>query len=79
MFVLLAAIFALGLTPRFAQRFYPDAPGFLRRLAAPILFALLAAVCFLGEALLALGVTAALGIVLICFSRWKTRKSTPTA
>ena len=44
----LAAVFSLGAAPWGARCFYPKAPSLGRRLAAPILFLLLALACFAG-------------------------------
>lgn len=79
MFVTIAAIFALGLTPHFARRFYPDMPHFRRRLAAPIIFGLLAAACFTGLAVPALALTAALGLTQVGRDRWRHWQAKHTA
>ena len=47
-FLLIAVVFALGLATPFARRFYPSSPSFVRRLAAPIIFIVLAVACFAG-------------------------------
>ena len=73
MFVLIASVFALGLTRTFARHFYPESPGFARRLAAPLSFAALAGACFRGAALPALVLTFALGATMILLSRWNRR------
>ena len=75
MFVTLAAIYALGVAEPLARRFYPGSPGFLARLAAPLIFAVLAAACFLHVAVPALIVTVALGTVQIARSRWLRRRT----
>ena len=77
MFVALAAIFTLGIAPPFARRFYPGSPNFVRRLAAPVIFALLAAACFQGMALPALSLVVILGTALIAVSRRIGRKTPP--
>jgi hypothetical protein len=77
LFVLVTALFALGLAPRLAPLFYPDyfaEPGLLRRLAAPVLFALLALSCFIGWGLQAFILTAVLGMAQIIVSRWNRQK-----
>lgn len=78
-FIIVAAIFTLGLMPRFARRFYPTAPRFLVRLAAPVIFALLATACFLGLALKALSIVVILGMAQIIVSQWRGRKQPPLA
>lgn len=78
LFVAMAALFALGLIPRWAVRFYPASPPFLVRLAAPIIFAVLASACFLGLSVQALTVVVVCGLTLIFVSRWAGRKSKPT-
>lgn len=77
MFLSLAALFALGVSPRFARRFYPESPSFQRRLAAPALFAVLSIACFQGMALPALIATAALGSVVIIHNRGKFGAAAP--
>ena len=77
MFVAMAAIFALGLIPRWAVRFYPTAPPFLVRLAAPVLFAVVASACFRGLAVKALALVIICGMTLIFISRRGARKSKP--
>lgn len=79
MFAALAALFTLGSTAPFARRFYPSAPSFLRRLAAPVIFALLAVACFRGAALPALSFVVILGAVQIVVSRRIGRKPRPLA
>jgi len=75
MFVALTAIFALGLSPRWANRFYPTSPSFSRRLAAPVIFAALAAVCFAGFALQALSAVVIAGGALIAMHRRTARRN----
>ncbi len=65
MFVFMAAFFALGLLPQLAKRFYPDSARFRLRLAAPIIFGLMATACFIGLALPAMVLTVALGLPLV--------------
>lgn len=77
MFAAIAALFTLGLMPLFARRFYPDSSGLLRRLAAPVIFLLLAVACFTGMALQALSLVVVFGLALIAMSRRKSRKSPP--
>lgn len=79
MFVMLTAIFTLGLMPHFARRFYPTAPPFAVHLAAPVIFALLASACFLGLAMKALSVVVVLGMAQIVVSRLRGRKQPPLA
>ena len=74
MFAALAALFALGLAPRLAPRFYSAAPSAPRRLAAPVLFAALAVACFLGAAVQALSAVVIAGMPLIVSRRWEGRK-----
>lgn len=75
LFAAMAAIFALGLTPQGARRFYPASPKLPGRLAAPVVFALLAAACFAGVAVEALSVVVVGGVTQIGVSRWHGRKS----
>ena len=72
-FLLIAAIFSLGLARPFARRFYPGSPGFIPRLAAPVIFALLAAACFAGVGMLVFVLTATLGLTQIVVSRSRRR------
>ncbi len=74
MFVAIAALFTLGLIPRFARRFYPGSPSLLRRLAAPVIFLLLAAACFAGMALPSLSLVVLLGTAMIAVTRRKGRR-----
>jgi hypothetical protein len=67
--LLVAAVFALGLWPRVGRHFYPGAPGFRRRLAAPVIFTCLAVACFRGAGLQAMLVTVILGMTQIVVSR----------
>jgi hypothetical protein len=69
LFVAMAAIFALGLIPRWAVRYYPTSPPFLVRLAAPVIFAVLASACFLGLAVKAFAVLIVCGMILILIRR----------
>ncbi|HEX4612821.1 MAG TPA: hypothetical protein VH092_31795 [Urbifossiella sp.] len=64
-FLGLTALFSLGLVPRLASRFYPTRPVLLVRLAAPVIFSVLAAACFAGLAFPAVCVVAAVGTALI--------------
>jgi len=73
MFLSLAAFFALGVSPRFARRFYPEAPSFRRRLAAPALFTMLALACFAGMALPALVASTAFGGAAVFYHRRQRR------
>ena len=73
--VLVAAVFGLGLTPRLGPRFYPDSPGILVRLAAPLIFGGLAVLCFLGLGQEGLVSTAALGLSQVAVSRWRKRRA----
>lgn len=75
LFAAIAAIFAFGLIPRWTVHFYPTAPPFLVRLAAPIIFAVLATACFMGLAVKALSLVIICGMILIAISRWVGRKS----
>ncbi len=77
LFVAISAIFTLGLTPQWASRFYPASPTFLVRLAAPMIFALLASACFMGVAIQALMVIVVCGLTQIMVSRGAGRKSKP--
>ena len=79
MFVALAAIFTLGLAAPFARRFYPSSPNLLRRLAAPVIFSLLAVACFRGGALPALVVVVIVGVGLIAIRRRSNQKPSPLA
>jgi hypothetical protein len=72
-FVLIAAVFALGLTKTFARRFYPALPSLKHRLAAPIIFSTLAAACFAGFGFWALTRVATLGLALMIVTRWRRR------
>ena len=73
MFTAIAALFSLGLVPRWSRRFYPTRPGMATRLAAPVIFWTLAGVCFSGFAFAALVTVAALGLVLIVVQRLAKR------
>lgn len=73
-FVGLALFFLLGLTKPFAQRFYPENPGVVRRAAAPVLFSLLAIACFRGNGLSAMLFVAVAGAVLITLHHRKVRR-----
>jgi hypothetical protein len=75
MFVLLATIFSLGLTKLFAKRFYPASPGFSRRLAAPLIFGVLALACFMGTSFLALTLVVLLGSTQVVISHLKHRNA----
>ena len=72
-FLAIAGLFLLGLTPRFAPRFYPDASGVVARAAAPVLFALLAAACFGGWGQPALVTTTLVGAALCVLQRRRDR------
>ena len=72
-FLLIAVVFALGLATLFARRFYPSSPSFVRRLAAPIIFIVLAVACFAGIGRWALICVTVLGLALIIVSRWRRR------
>ena len=74
MFVGLAALFSLGVVPRWAGRFYPTKPGLRVRLAAPVIFGLLAAACFVGAGFLALGTVVVLGGVQVLVNRRAQRR-----
>ena len=76
MFVGLAALFSLGIVPRGAGRFYPTRPGVRVRLAAPVIFGLLAVACFMGVGLPALSTVAVLGVAQILVSRRANRRRT---
>jgi hypothetical protein len=65
MFAGIAVIFAFGLLPKLASRFYPASPAFRVRLAAPIIFALLAVACALGIAIQTLSAITIAGLTLI--------------
>jgi hypothetical protein len=69
MFLGIATLLSLGLAPRLAGRFYPTRPRFVTRLAAPVIFGVLAALCFAGFATPALYVVAVAGIALIVYRR----------
>lgn len=71
--LLIAGIFAPGLWNPIGHRMCPGAPSVSRRLAAPLLFALLAATCFLGHGLEAMLLTICSGIFLIRRNR-RTRQ-----
>jgi len=71
--VLVAAIFTLGLASPFARHFYPGSPGLLHRLAAPLIFGVLAGTCFLGMGHEVLALTVLIGVPLIVADRWKHR------
>jgi hypothetical protein len=73
--VAVASIFALGLVPRLASRFYRGSPGFARRLAAPVIFSVLAAACFLGIGGELLILVAVLGLTQIIMSRRRKRRA----
>jgi hypothetical protein len=75
MFLSIAALFAFGVSPRFARRFYPEGPGLPARLAAPALFTALSVACFLGMALPALVTTVALGTIGSIHHRHKLREA----
>ena len=73
MFIALAALFSLALLPRLAGRFYPTRPGYVTRLAAPVIFGLIAAACFAGYGLPALAVIAVVGFAQIIANRKRVR------
>ncbi|BDI30714.1 hypothetical protein CCAX7_27650 [Capsulimonas corticalis] len=73
MFAALAAIFALGLTPQFSRRFYPESPGFFARLAAPVIFALLAMGSYWRMAIPSLVTIAVLGAIQMARRHWRSR------
>jgi hypothetical protein len=73
--LLVAAIFAVGLVPKFAPWIYPGNPGFLGRLAAPAIFGLLATACFFRLGQVALWSVVVLGLSQISISRWRKRRS----
>ena len=77
MFTAITALFALGLTARFAPHFYPKSPGFVVRLAAPTIFALLAAACFHSLALPTLAAVTALGLIQITVA-WRGKRTAKT-
>jgi hypothetical protein len=79
MFVFLAAFFALGLTASLARHFYPHSPSFLRRLAGPLIFGLLAVACFMGIGRAALILVVLSGLTLIVISHWRRRNDRPAA
>jgi hypothetical protein len=77
MFVALAGIFALGMAKPFARYYYPGLPGFPRRLAAPLIFGILAAACFMGIGRAALIFVVLLGLTLAVIGRWRGRNDKP--
>lgn len=70
----LALIFLMGLLPPIARRFYPEQPHFRLRLAAPVIFAVLASACFAEIGLAAMILTITIGIALIGYNRFTLRK-----
>ena len=77
MFVALAGIFALGVARPFARYYYPVLPSFPRRLAAPLIFGILAAACFMGIGRAALIFVALFGLTLAVIRRWRCRNDKP--
>ena len=73
LFVSMTAIFALALWPKLAVRFYPESPNLGRRFAAPVIFALLAAACYLGAAIQTLAAVTLFGLILIVIQRRRGR------
>jgi hypothetical protein len=74
MFLGLAVIFSLGLISRLAGKFYPSRPRLLVRLAAPVIFAFIAAACFVGLTMYVLSAVAVLGLVLIVLTRRRAKQ-----
>jgi len=74
-FVALAAIFALGMAKPFARYYYPDLPSFPRRLAAPLIFGVLAAACFMGIGRAVLIFVVLVGLTLVFIRRWRCRNN----
>jgi len=66
----LALIFLMGLLPPIARRFYPERPHFRLRLAAPVIFAVLACACFAEIGLAAMILTITIGMALIGYNRF---------
>ena len=77
MFVALATIFALGLAGPLARHYYPGPTTFSRRVAAPLIFSVLAAACFTGIGLTALIFAVLLGLTLVIVRRWRLRNDKP--
>jgi hypothetical protein len=75
MFVLLSVVFAMGLIKPFVRHFYPASPGFPRRLAAPIIFVVLAMACFKGLGSVALILVVLSGLTQIIISRRRRRNA----
>jgi hypothetical protein len=70
-FVAVAGFFALGLNPAWGRRFYPTAPNFKVRLAAPGIFLGMALGCFAGIVFLVLCGVSVLGLALLVSNRRK--------
>ena len=79
MFVALAAIFALGLAGPLVRHYYPGPSTLPRRMAAPLIFSILAAACFTGIGLAALIFFVLLGLTLMIVRRWRLRNDKPAA
>lgn len=77
MFVALATIFALGIIGPLTLRYYPGQTTLPHRLAAPVIFSVLAAACFAGIGKGALIFVASLGLALAIRRRWQLRNSRP--
>ena len=73
----IAALFSFGLVPSLAAWFYPTRPGFFTRLAAPVIFAVMAAACFAGFSTPVLVTVAVLGTaVIVTRKKPKVEKAT---
>jgi len=70
----LALLFLMGLLPPIARRFYPERPNFRLRMAAPVIFAVLACACFAGIGLAAMILTITIGMALIGYNRFTLKK-----
>ena len=79
MFVALTAIFALGIAGPLARQYYPGPSTLPRRLAAPLIFNILAMACFMGFGQAALIFTVLLGLTLVVSRRWRLRNDKPAA
>ena len=77
MFLAIAAIFTLGIARPLARHYYPGRSTFPRRLAAPLIFGILAAMCFMGIGQAALIFAVLLGLTLVIIRRWGCRNDKP--
>jgi hypothetical protein len=67
----IGGLFSFALTPRFAERFYPEKPSFNRRLAAPLIFVALGIICLVGYTLAIMAIICAFWALTMTTKRFR--------